>query len=146
MTAATLTRRIAARREIVFEALVTAEGIASWYGPADIPAISAASDPRVGGHFEARFRTTDGLEHVCAGEFLEMVRPERLVMSWRWVVGGEPDEQGRVSRVEFRLRTIDIGTELTLVHGELYTELSARSHESGWSDALVKLTRLGGPI
>src|SRR5262249_24052004 len=54
MTAATLIRRIAARREIVFEALVTAEGIASWYGPADVPAISAASDPRVGGRFEAR--------------------------------------------------------------------------------------------
>ena len=146
MTAATLIRRIAARREIVFEALVTAEGIASWYGPADTPAISAASDPRVGGGFGVRFRTTDGREHVCAGEFLELVRPEYLVMSWRWVSGGEPDEQGRVSRLEFRLRAIDIGTELTLIHSELHTEASARSHEWGWSGALVKLTRLlGGP-
>jgi uncharacterized protein YndB with AHSA1/START domain len=146
MTAATLIRRIAARRDIVFEALVTAEGIASWYGPSDVPAISATSDPRVGGAFEARFRTSDGREHVCAGEFLEMVRPEHLVMSWRWVSGGEPDEQGRVSRLEFRLRAIDIGTELTLVHSELYTEASARSHEDGWRGALVKLTRrLGEP-
>ena len=146
MTATTLIRRIAARREIVFDALVTGEGIASWYGPADTPAISAASDPRVGGSFEARFRTDDGREHVCAGEFLEMVRPERVVMSWRWIFGGEPDEQDRVSRLEFRLRAIDNGTELTLVHSELYTEASARSHEWGWGGALVKLTRqLGGP-
>jgi uncharacterized protein YndB with AHSA1/START domain len=146
MTAATLVRRIAARREIVFEALVTAEGIRSWYGPVDVPAISATSDPRVGGRFEVRFRTDDGREHVCAGEFLVMVPPEHLVMSWRWVSGGEPDEGDRVSRVEFRLRAIDIGTELTLVHGELQTEASARSHEWGWSGALVKLTRrLGEP-
>ncbi len=146
MTSATLIRRIAARREIVFEALVTPEGIASWYGPADVPAISAASDPRVGGGFEVRFRTNDGREHVCAGEFLEMVRPEHLVMSWRWVSGGEPDEQGRVSRLEFRLCAIDVGTELTLVHSELHTEVSARSHEAGWSGALDKLTRrLGEP-
>jgi uncharacterized protein YndB with AHSA1/START domain len=144
MTATTLIRRIAARREIVFEALVTAEGIASWYGPADVPAISATSDPRVGGSFAARFRTSDGREHACAGEFLEIVRPDYLVMSWRWISGGEPDEQGRVSRLEFRLRAIDIGTELTLIHSELHTEVSARNHEGGWSGALAKLTRLLG--
>ncbi len=75
-----------------------------------------------------------------------MVRPEHLVMSWRWGSGGEPDEQGRVSRLELRLRAIDIGTELTLVHSELHTEASARSHGAGWRGALVKLTRRrGGP-
>ncbi len=141
MTQAVLVRRIAARPEIVFEALVTAEGIGAWWGPADIPAISAVSDPRVGGRFEVRFATTDHQEHVCAGEFLEIARPEYLVMSWRWIVGGEPDERDRVSRLEFRLRPVDIGTELTLVHAELCNDVSARSHEGGWAGALVKLTR-----
>jgi len=142
MTKATLIRRIAARPEIVFEALVTSEGIGSWWGPDDGPAISALSDPRVGGRFEVRFRTADRLEHVCAGEFLEIVRPERVVMSWRWMFGGVDDEVDRVSRVELTLRAIEIGTELTLVHGELTTEVSARSHEGGWGGALDKLTRL----
>jgi uncharacterized protein YndB with AHSA1/START domain len=141
MTTATLVRRIAARPDIVFDALVTAEDIGSWWGPADFPAISAASDPRVGGAFEVRFCTADGREHVCAGEFLEITRPTQLVMSWRWTSGGEDDERDRVSRVEFRLRAIDIGTELTLVHAELSTEVSARSHEWGWGGALDKLTR-----
>ncbi len=139
MTQATLVRRIAARPDIVFEALVTADGICAWWGCGDAPAVSAVSDPRVGGRFEVRF-ATDGWEHVCTGEFLEIARPEYLVMSWRWIVGGEPDERDRVSRVEFRLRPIDIGTELTLVHSELCNDVSARSHESGWAGSLAKLT------
>lgn len=142
MTQATmLRRRIAARRDIVFDALVTAEGIGSWWGPDDLPVIAAASDPRVGGRFEVTFRTKDGLEHTCAGEFLEIARPEHLVMSWRWIAGGVEDERGRVSRLEFRLRAIDTGTELTFVHAELATEASALSHEGGWGGALDKLTR-----
>jgi uncharacterized protein YndB with AHSA1/START domain len=141
MTRAMLVRRIAARPEIVFEALVTAEGIGSWWGPDDLPTISAVSDPRVGGRFEVRFATVDGREHTCGGEFLEIARPAHLVMSWRWIAGGVDDEVGRVSRVEFHLRAIDIGTELTLVHGELSTEASARSHEGGWAGALAKLPR-----
>ncbi len=71
MTDMTIVRRIAARPSIVFEALTTQEGIASWWGPDDIPVISANVDPTVGGHFRVHFRTSDGLEHISAGEFLE---------------------------------------------------------------------------
>ena len=142
MTAATLVRRIKARPSIVFDALVTAEGIGAWFGPDDLPVVSAKSDPRLGGAFEVSFRTFDGLTHVCAGEYLELVRPERAVMSWRWTSGGEADERGKTSRVEFHLRAIDIGTELTLIHADLTTDVSARSHQGGWSGALDKLTRI----
>jgi len=142
MTGATLVRRIAARPSIVFDALVTAEGISAWFGPDDLPVISAKSDPRLGGAFEVCFRTYDGLTHVCAGEYLQIVRPERVVLSWRWASGGVEDERGKTSRVEFHLRAIDTGTELTLIHADLTTDVSARSHEGGWSGALDKLTRI----
>lgn len=143
MTEAVLVRRIAARPTIVFDALVTPDGIASWWGPADEPAISAQVDPRVNGGFRVRFRTGDGREHVCTGQFLEIVKPTRVVLSWRWAEGGEYDEAAadNVSRVEFRLRPIDTGTELTLIHSALTTEISAQSHESGWGGALEKLLR-----
>jgi uncharacterized protein YndB with AHSA1/START domain len=143
MTEAVLVRRIAARPAIVFEALVTADGIASWWGPADEPAISAKVDPRVNGSFRVRFRTFDGREHECTGQFLEIVRPTRVVLSWRWADGGEPDEvaANNVSKVEFRLRAIDTGTELTLIHSALTTEVSARNHEGGWGGAVKKLLR-----
>jgi uncharacterized protein YndB with AHSA1/START domain len=141
MTSLCLVRRIAARPAIMFEALVTAEGIRSWWGPDDGPAISAEVDARVGGGFRVRFRTADGLEHECVGEFLEIERPVRVVMSWRWTQNGRIDEHDKVSRVEMRLRAIDTGTELTLVHSRLSNEDSARAHESGWDGALQKLMR-----
>src|SRR5262249_44552268 len=141
MSEMSLVREIGARPSIVFEALVTADGIRSWWGPDDCPAISAEADARVGGPFRVRFRTADGLEHECAGEFLEIEPPDRVVMSWRWIVNGPIEEHGRVSRLEIRLRSIPTGTELTLVHTLLSNEDSARSHEGGWSGALKKLTR-----
>lgn len=141
MTSVAHIRRIAARPAIVFEALTTSEGMASWWGPDDLPVVSAQADPRVGGHFRVRFHTQDGLEHECAGQFLEIVRHERIVMSWQWTSGGEPSERENVSRLELHLRAIDTGTELTLVHAALRDEVSARSHERGWEGALDKLVR-----
>jgi uncharacterized protein YndB with AHSA1/START domain len=141
MTSVTLIRRIAARPAIVFEALTTSEGITSWWGPDDAPVLSAQAEPRVGGRFQVRFRTRDGLEHECAGQYLEIVRPERIVMSWQWTSGGELRERENVSRLELHLRAIDTGTELTLIHAALRDAVSARSHERGWEGALDKLVR-----
>ena len=84
MTALTLVRRIKARPSIVFDALTTAEGIASWWGPDGGPVLVAETDPQVGGRFRVRFRMLDGSEHESSGEYLEVVKPQRLAMSWRW--------------------------------------------------------------
>ena len=67
MTSLTLVRRIKARPSIVFDALTTAEGIASWWGPDGGPVLVAESDPQVGGRFRVRFRTLDGSEHESSG-------------------------------------------------------------------------------
>jgi uncharacterized protein YndB with AHSA1/START domain len=143
MNEAVLVRRIAARPAIVFDALVSQDGIASWWGPHDEPVISAKVDTRVNGVFSVRFRTADGRVHECTGQFLEIDKPSRVVLSWRWAEGGEPDEAeaDNISRVEFRLRPIDTGTELTLIHSALTTEVSATSHQGGWGGALDKLLR-----
>ncbi|HEY3950880.1 SRPBCC domain-containing protein [Phenylobacterium sp.] len=142
MTSVTIVRQIRARPSIVFDLLSTAEGLTSWWGPDDLPALSAEADVRVGGRFRVRFRRFDGGEHECAGEFLEIAPQERLVMSWRWAFGGPPEEQGRVSRVEFHVRPSTAGTELTLVHADLRDVASEESHRGGWSGALDKLQAL----
>ena len=145
MKSLTLVRRIAARPSIVFEAITTPEGVATWWGPDDAPVLGAEMDARVGGAYRVRFRTLDGREHEARGEFLEVVPPRRVVMSWRWAHGGEPDEEGRTSRVEFDLAPIADGTELTFTHGGLATDVSRDSHKWGWSGAFDKLVRrLGG--
>jgi uncharacterized protein YndB with AHSA1/START domain len=138
MTSLTLVRRIKARPSIVFDALTTPEGIASWWGPDEGPVLAAETDPRVGGHFRVRFRMVDGSEHESTGEYLEVVKPERLSVSWRWTGGAEDPGE---SLVEIRLRAVSEGTELTLTHSRLHDEETCRSHEDGWTGALGKLER-----
>ena len=143
MTSLTLVRRIAARPSIVFEALTSPEGIVHWWGPDAGPVLLAETDVRVGGRFRVRFRTLDGLEHESSGEYLEIVNPARLAMSWRWQDGEDPGE----SLVEIDLRAVAQGTELTFTHSRLHDEDTRRSHEQGWSGALDKLqSHLSRPI
>src|SRR5262245_23191287 len=137
MTNLTLVHRIKARPSIVFDALTTVEGIANWWGPDAGPVLVAEIDPQVGGRFRVRFRMLDGSEHESSGEYLEVVKPRRLAMSWRWADGEDPGE----SLLEFDLRAISEGTELTLTHSRLHSEETRRSHEEGWSGALDKLER-----
>jgi len=137
MTSLTLVRRIRARPSIVFDALTTPDGIAGWWGPDGGPVLLAETDLRVGGRFRVRFRMLDGSEHESSGEYLELARPERLAMSWRWEGGEDPGE----SLLEFDLRAVAEGTELTLTHSRLANEETRRSHEEGWNGALDKLER-----
>jgi uncharacterized protein YndB with AHSA1/START domain len=141
----TLVRQIRAQPATVFDLLSTAEGLTAWWGPDDLPVLSAEADVRVGGRFRVRFRRADGAEHECAGEFLEIEPPIRIVMSWRWASGGVPEEGGRVSRLELHVRPHESGAELTLVHADLRNAASEASHRQGWGGALAKLqARLGG--
>jgi uncharacterized protein YndB with AHSA1/START domain len=136
MTSLTLVRRIKARPQVVFDAVTTAEGIAQWWGPDAGPVLVAEVDPRVGGRYRVRFRMLDTTEHESSGEFLEIVRPERIVMTWRWKGGVEDPGE---SRVEMTLKAVPEGTELTFIHSQLHDEETCRSHEEGWTGSLDKL-------
>jgi uncharacterized protein YndB with AHSA1/START domain len=139
MTTLTLTRRIRARPAIVFDALITPEGITQWWGPDDGPVLITEVDARRGGRFRVRFRIADGTEHECEGEYLEVAPPERVRMTWRWTFGGaDPGE----SVLAITLRPVGDGTELTLTHSLLVDEASRASHEGGWSGALDKLEKM----
>jgi uncharacterized protein YndB with AHSA1/START domain len=141
MTSLSLVRRIRARPSLIFEALTRPEELSTWWGPDAGPVLFAEADARVGGRFRVRFRMLDGSEHECTGEYLEVVPPRRLAMSWEWIDGGEPRETGRVSRLEFDLRPIGEETELTLTHADLVDETSRASHEQGWTGSIDKLAR-----
>jgi uncharacterized protein YndB with AHSA1/START domain len=97
MTTLTIVRRIKARPSIVFDALITPEGIVNWWGPDGGPVLVAETDPQVGGRFRVRFRMLDGSEHESSGEYIEVVKPKRLSMSWRWTGGIEDPGVGRKS-------------------------------------------------
>ena len=141
MTSLTLVRRIAAPPETVFEAMTSPEGIRHWWGPDAGPVLFAECDLRVGGRYRVRFRMLDGSEHESVGEYLEVVRPFRLAMTWRWTTGGD---DGGESRVEIALRAAEPGTELTFTHARLSSDAARDSHRQGWSGALDKLGALFG--
>jgi uncharacterized protein YndB with AHSA1/START domain len=136
VTSLTLVRRIKARPSIVFDAVTTAEGIAQWWGPDAGPVLIAEADPRKGGLYRLRFRMLNGTEHECSGEYLDVVRPELVVMSWRWK-GGEEDPNE--SRVEIALKAVPDGTEIRFTHSRLHDDETRRTHEAGWTGSLDKL-------
>lgn len=145
-TSLTLVRRIRARTAIVFDALTTAQGIRAWWGPDDLPVLLAEIDARLGGSYRVRFQTLDGQEHEVAGDYVEFDPPNRVAMTWRYLFGGEPEELGRVSRIECDLTPIAEGTELTFTHGELKNEIALASHERGWTGSMIKLVDWLGAV
>src|SRR3979490_1204476 len=138
MTSLTLVRRIKARPSIVFDALTHPWGIACWWGPDGGPVLVAETDPQVGGRFRVRFRMLDGSEHESSGEYLEVVKPERLSMSWHWTGGVEDPGE---SLVEIRLRAIVEGRELTLTDSRLRDEAHRRRHEKRAHGSVNRLGR-----
>ena len=140
MTSLTLIRRIAAPPRAVFDAFVTPEKIALWWGPDAGPVLSATVDPRVGGAYRVRFRMEDGSEHESHGTFEIFDPPGRLAMTWMWE--GEP----LLSHVDVTLREVAGGTEMTFTHSRLADEGSRDSHRSGWNGAFDKLEARAGEL
>jgi len=138
MTSLTLVRRIAARPAIVFDALITPDGISSWWGPDAGPVLVAETDPRVGGRYRCRFRTLGGGEYESSGEYLEVSPPERLAMTWKWL--DEAEGAGQMMIV-IELRPVAEGTELTFTQSGFEDEDNRLGHEKGWSGSLDKLER-----
>jgi uncharacterized protein YndB with AHSA1/START domain len=73
-----------APRELVFKAWTEAERFATWFGEhgSTIPLDKVSMDPRPGGEWRATMiYGPDEIELAFSGRFLEVVEPERLVMT-----------------------------------------------------------------
>ena len=76
-----MTRVLDAPRELVFEACTEARHMSQWWGPARYSLPVCEMDTRPGGTYRFVERAEDGGEHPFRGEFLEVVPPERLVLT-----------------------------------------------------------------
>jgi uncharacterized protein YndB with AHSA1/START domain len=74
-----ITRTFDAPRRLVFEALTKCEHVARWYGPRRFTLASCEMDIRPGGRWRFVVRDADGSEFGFAGEYREIVPPERIV-------------------------------------------------------------------
>jgi uncharacterized protein YndB with AHSA1/START domain len=105
-----------APREEVFKAWTVAERFAQWFGEhgSEIPLDKVAMDPRPGGAWHATmYHGPDRIEIPFAGTFLEVVEPERVVLTLTLEDAGDPRSEN-VEVLTADLRDIGDGrTELT---------------------------------
>ncbi len=121
---------IDARPDDVFDYLVTEAGMTAWMGQ------HAALDPHVGGEF-----SVDIAGYAIRGEYLEVERPRRVVVSWG--ISGNPALPPGVSRVSFTLTPTARGTRVDLTHSDL-PETALAGHADGWGHFLSRL-RIAAP-
>lgn len=98
--------------------------------------VAARIELRAGGDY--RWTVTPG--HIAAGTVVELDPGKRLVYTWGWEDGGDP-EPGE-STVTVTLTPVDGGTEVRLVHEGL-TDEQAAHHAEGWNHYLDRLVAAG---
>ena len=76
-----LTRTFDAPRERVFAAWTDPKQMAQWWGPKGFTNPVCQMDVRPGGRYRIVMRSPEGAEYPIVGEFVEIVRPSRIVMT-----------------------------------------------------------------
>lgn len=128
--------RIDAPPEDVFTYLTEPERYARWQG------VRAELDPRPGGIY----RVWMDADTIASGEFVEVVRPERVTFTWGWE--GDDEVPPGSTTVRIDLVENEGTTTLFLDHSGLPSERSAALHEQGWKLFVARLataTRGGDP-
>ena len=104
-----LTRQFDAPRDLVFEAHTSCEHMSKWWGPRRYEVEQCEIDFREGGKWRMVHRSPDGgPEFGFHGEYLEIVRPEKI--TWTFEFEGAP---GHVSVDTVTFEEEDGKTRLT---------------------------------
>lgn len=120
---------VRASPEVVFDYFIDAELLVRWIGD------YAVLDAQPGGEF-----TLDIEGIPVRGQFLEVVAPERVVVSWGHA--GSDTLPPRSTQVQFTLTaTAEGGTLVEVEHRNLPTE-HAPSHRVGWPMFMDRLRSL----
>jgi uncharacterized protein YndB with AHSA1/START domain len=143
-----ITRVFNAPRELVWKAWTDPEMMKRWWGPKAYTAPVVKIDLRVGGTFLGSMRDAEGKDIWSTCTYLEIVPPERLVMTDSFA-----DAEGNivpstvygmegiplVMHITVELKDLNGKTEMTLTH----TGLPAGEHSTGanigWNESLDKL-------
>jgi len=83
-----ISREFNAPRRHVFEAWTNPEHVKQWYGCDVVTLTTCEIDLRVQGTYRYVLRMPDGAECMMTGTYLEIVRPNRLVYTERFVAPG----------------------------------------------------------
>ena len=142
-------RTLKAPPERVFDAFTDPAQLTQWWWPNGFTCPAAEVDLRVGGTYRIAMKwpgsipTEQQFSHYMGGEYYEIDRPRRLVMSGRAV----NDEEGELfaTLIEVTLEPCEAGTALTMRQSYFEPMPPAEAlagAEQGWSEQLDKLERL----
>jgi uncharacterized protein YndB with AHSA1/START domain len=142
-------RTIKAQPERVFDAFTDPSQLEKWWWPNGFTCPSAEVDLRVGGKYRLAMEWPGSIpaeaqfSHHLGGEYHEIDRPHRLVMSGRAV----NDEQGELfaTLIEVTFEARDGGTALTVRQSYFEPMPPAGAMagaQQGWSEQLEKLEHL----
>jgi uncharacterized protein YndB with AHSA1/START domain len=118
--------------ETIFELLTVAEKHILWDGT------EAELDPRPGGVYRVLVHG----EYQAAGEFIEVVPNERVVLSFGWEQEGNPITPGS-TRVTYELIPEGGKTTVRLTHSGLPDD-AVNDHMKGWDHYLGRLAVVAG--
>jgi uncharacterized protein YndB with AHSA1/START domain len=127
---ATITRTFAAPRELVYDAWVTPNHFAAWFGGSgvQVPIDSVSMDVRVGGAWKATMIIGNGVPDIhWFGEFVELDRPNTIALT----LADRPGDAREL--VSVTLTEVPNGTEM--VFRQTGGNLSAEEYErtaAGW--------------
>ncbi len=127
-----VTKLLPANPEQVFDAWTDPESLSQWFLPGPVRVGPIELDLWVGGRY--RIVVTGESAHEMSGEYLEIVRPKRLVFTWFSAGAGGAET---LVTIEFEAR--GSRTKLILTHEQLPDRQAAAQHESGWSNILDAL-------
>ncbi len=129
-------RRVGARPERVFDALLDPSMVRTWLAAPDAGgAVSVELDARVGGTFSFVVRR-DGETIADSGQYLEIDRPRALSFTWR-----VPRVSLETGVVTIQLMPVGNETAVTLRHEGVFAEHEERT-ERGWSAAIESIALL----
>ncbi len=142
-------RTFAASPERVFDAFTDPLQLTQWWWPKGFACPSAEVDLRVGGTYRIAMQWPDNgpsdvrFMHSLKGEYYEVDRPHRLVMSGRAV----NDERGELfaTLIALTLESCETGTFLTMRQSYFEPLPPAEAFAGaarGWSEQLDKLEQL----
>lgn len=137
--ALSLVRRLCASRRLVFKACTDPKWLIRWLVPGAGCVQSVIMDARRDGEFELNGTDPDGLPYHVCGTCLDVVRDERIVLTWQYQ-GAAADLNGPPTKVTIALRALgEDSCELTLTHTELPHAEAAAYQRMVWQICLERL-------
>jgi uncharacterized protein YndB with AHSA1/START domain len=122
-----------APRQLVFDYFTIPELICTWWGPQNVITEKAEINLYPGGSCRWEMRDSEGVLLILHGKIVEVVPPERLVMTHQW----QGDEQVTTLTLEF----IEVGekTKLLLKQEGISTAIPLKLYDNWWDSTFTRL-------